>query len=461
MRIIKDLANSTSCLIITNKAGGGHIEAGKKIQNIIDKKNKTLPSDQKIQVKSVEILTNTFGNCLGKSMCNLWNDNQKKENIKLINFFLKIQKILNVVAAIPVFFSTLRLLWGKNITAIYNVQSIATSAIASAIRVMNFVNKHFFGNNTPITMYLVLTELPTERTSDFFDSIKVLSSNDRKILKLVTTKPLLKENETEEEFWKKNTGLDMENIIYDELPIRDAFIKQDLEHIQDIRWLQVKVNGKKEKKLINPFNDAKLKLSPDKKLYELELNKDNKVLFLMLGSQASFKATLDYVSQTIEWTNENLDENSQAHYLFVLCGGQASLMKASHDLVQNAKNENKLSPKLTVIPVSFQDDVQIAPILARANGSITRGGGLTAMELEKTATGQIFIHVVDNEAKAKVDPKTGEICNEDSVLKEGMSFHEGGNYLYLKKDKKARLITTNTIKQSLTHLFGPRKMVAA
>jgi len=455
MKIINDITFKQNCLILTNNSGGGHIEVAKQVQQEVDQKNKG--QSEKIHTVTHEILTGTFGSFIGKKIANAWNNNQKKENIKLINRSLKFHRLGNAGAAIPVFFTTLRVLWKNDIDTVINVQPMATSSIVKAVRVMNFVNHRFLKKNHVINVSILLTELPTERTTDFFKSIKELSKNDRKIVKLITTQPLLVNGQNEQNFWKKNTGLSLENITYDDFPIRKAFNALDVENIQDIDHLQVKFKGNDQKKFIDECTDSKLKTAKNEGLLQLDIQKNDKVFALMLGSQASFDATLSYVKNTIEWAQESLDEDADPHYLFVFCGrheeGQKqSLLKAISETVIEAKKNENYPPNLSIIPLAFQDDDQIAPILSRANVTITRSGGLTAMELLKVATGKVFIHVVDKQSQAQINEE-GKIINEEQILKKGMLFWEGGNYLYLKEEKNAQLITPSSSKKSLANIF--------
>lgn len=236
----------------------------------------------------------------------------------------------------------------------------------------------------------------------------------------------------------------------------------DKDTISTINRLELKADGKDQVGIIQGSCEN-LKCVRES-VFELDLQLTDKVLALMLGSQASFDATLEYVRNTIEWAKTSLEKDAPPHYLFVFCGRHNqgdpnSLLQATYKLVQEAKSKNP-SSNLVIVPLSFQDAEQIAPILARADMTITRSGGLTAMELLEVATGKICIHVVDKKSKAQIDEK-GIITNEEEILKQGMLYWEGGNEIYLKERKGARLMTPESLQKSLRDIFKASHSVPA
>ena len=71
----------------------------------------------------------------------------------------------------------------------------------------------------------IVTELPTDSVVHFFKPIKGLSRNDRSFLKLISTAPLLDENQTADAFWQKNCGLSENEVCYESFPLRPSFKK--------------------------------------------------------------------------------------------------------------------------------------------------------------------------------------------------------------------------------------------
>ena len=86
----------------------------------------------------------------------------------------------------------------EGVDQIVDTQPVGTFAIIKAIKLARKIT------GKPLKLEKIVTELPTDNVIHFFKPIKLLSSTDRSLIKLITTLPLLKENQTAEGFWKKN-----------------------------------------------------------------------------------------------------------------------------------------------------------------------------------------------------------------------------------------------------------------
>ncbi|MEX0961668.1 MAG: hypothetical protein WDZ28_02285 [Simkaniaceae bacterium] len=419
-------------LIITSSGGSGHLQAAKAKHLEIIKQN---PS---AKVIVVDILLDWIGKRIGRFFVNQWNQAQAEGNVSKLNRLISLQILQDFFFSTPIFFKTLFLLKQHKINHIIDTQPSLTSPIIKAIK---WVEKK---ENRKIKFEKILTELPTHYCFHFFDPIKNLSKKDKNTLRLVTSQPLLYPNQTQEAFWRDFCNLETENIDYQEMPLRPTF--KSLIQTKPLRAflnLPIQFHSEEEKELIREtLQKGHLTFLIEHEKIHITLSPDEKIFTLMLGSIPAEKKTLFYVNEiieTIKW--ESTKEKSYS--LFVFCNDHVprkrSLLKQVHDLVMKKQN---FPINLTVIPMSFQDDSVIAPLYYWSHMTLTRSGGLTAMELLAIAQGQICIH---SEAKDETKPN------------QGMPDWEYGNALYLQRKRGAKLLTTSCFgKQAKTLLLSEK-----
>lgn len=246
MNIISNFNKNDRCLIISNAAGAGHIQATESL------KVQLAASDLGIQTRVIEVYKSVLGNTIGGLVTNEWNEKQKKEKIPELNACLNYQWVDEWLLSIFSFFAFLREILKNDIDVVITTQPVGTQALVRAARVANFINQTFRNNYKTIDVYMVLTELPNKNTLNFLPSLKHLSNKDKSNFKLVTTHPLLGQGEQEADFWKTNAGLKMENVVYDQLPIRKKFSLLASKP-ENIETLQVKIASPRERALIEAF----------------------------------------------------------------------------------------------------------------------------------------------------------------------------------------------------------------
>lgn len=175
----------------------------------------------------------------------------------------------------------------------------------------------------------------------------------------------------------------------------------------------------------------------------INIEADDKVSTILLGSQPTEEATLKYLRNYIELTKQTAA--GENHLLFVFCNSHTrhknSLLKKVYHLIQKI---DKFPHNLTVIPMCFQNDDVISSLYYRSDATFTRSGGLTAMELMSVAQGQIWIHS---------EVRHGTADSEE--LGRGMPIWERGNATYLQHKKGARFITPETFIESCHSYFLP------
>ncbi|WP_194848556.1 hypothetical protein [Candidatus Neptunochlamydia vexilliferae] len=417
-------------LLITSSGGGGHIQAA-KAQAV-----EALSEDPTTEIIEKDILIDIVSKRLGKGFVFLWNSSQKRGNVKFLMFLLKNIPTADFLFGAFIFTRVLFLILKEGVDQIVDTQPIGTSAIIKAIKVARKVT------GKPLRLEKIVTELPTDNVVHFFKPIKGLSPNDHAFLKLISTTPLLRENQTAETFWQKNCGLSEREVCYESFPLRPSFKKLQklMPKTRERIPIKIQVGSAEEKFLIaNTIKRGTLHSEIYRDKIVVTIEPSDKVSTILLGSQPTEEATLKYVKNTIELMEEG--EASERHLLFVFCNSHTkhknSLLKRVHNVVQKA---TYYPFNLSIIPMCFQSDEVIATLYHRSDATFTRSGGLTAMELMSVAQGQIWIH---SETKHGLE------------IEKGMPIWEQGNATYLQEKKGARFITPETFFDSCAPYFLP------
>lgn len=421
-------------LLITTSGGGGHLQAAKALAI------KALSEDPTTEIIQKDIFIDIVSKLFGKGFVFLWNFPQRRGNVKFLMFLIKNTPTADILFAPVIFTKILYLILREGIDQIVDTQPIGTSAIIKAIKLARKITRK------PLKLEKIVTELPTDSVVHFFKPIKNLSPNDRSFLRLISTFPLLNENQTADAFWQKNCGLKEKEVCYESFPLRPSFHKYTNTERKHNKRVEIKihVNSTEEKFLIT---DTIKKGSLHSEIYRdniaITIEPNDKVSTILLGSQPTEEATLKYLKKYIEIMRRlGIDER---HLLFVFCNThhehRNSLLKRVHTLVQKAEHYPE---NLNIIPMCFQCDDVIASLYYRSDATFTRSGGLTAMELMSVSHGQIWIHS---------ETRHGTINRES--LGKGMPIWERGNASYLQEKKGARFITPETFFDGCIPYFLP------
>ncbi|MCB1107633.1 MAG: hypothetical protein KDK76_06025 [Chlamydiia bacterium] len=426
-------------LLITISGGGGHTQAA-KAQAV-----KALSENPNTEIIQKDILIDLVSKRLGKGFVSLWNFSQKRGNITFLMFLQKNVPTADIVFGTFIFCRTLYLLLKEGVDQIVDTQPVGTSPIIKAIKIVRKIT------GKPLKLEKIVTELPTDNVVHFFKPIKKLSPNDRAYIKLISTIPLLDNNQTAEGFWKKNCGLSESEVCYESFPLRPSFKKYlNTKRNQNERMrILIHVNSYEEKFLIADSikkGDIPSEIYRDKIAINIET--DDKVSTILLGSQPTEEATIKYLKQYIELMRYVASQ--ERHIVFVFCNSHTenknSLLKRIHTLLQKTTH---FPHNLNVIPMCFQSDDVIASLYYRSDATFTRSGGLTAMELMSVAQGQIWIHS---------EVKHGNAAGEK--IDKGMPIWERGNATYLQEKKGARFITPETFIDRCLPYFLPESSTA-
>ena len=428
MELINNLPVLGNLLFISNGCGGGHIQTVNSLEEQVRNDRSDLIS------KTIEVYKNSFGSYIGDKVIKTWSRQQKEGDVAALNNYLNYHWVERYVLSIITFVGFVVALLKNDIDVVVNVQPFALGALLSAIHVVNFIRRFFCCNKRePIKVLMVLTELPNAETKNFFPSIKNLRPSDQKLFTLYTTNPLLEPNQTEEEFWKTHCGLSMENICYDQLPVRQAFFKQ--KNQLPPNSLSVKVDSEKNQELtIECCKDPTVIKTEESLTFNLTNN--DRLLSIHLGGQACIPAATEYLLTRIKNQTPPLLEGKE--YIFILCGennGDDSLFSKITKIVK----ENEIPDWVHIVPLTHQTDEEIAPILARSDAAIIKSGGLTSMEVFTVPPKKIFIHSMCGK----------EISDQEEMIIHGMPVWEGGNARYLIAKQQASVVTSETIGENI------------
>ncbi|MCH9630572.1 MAG: hypothetical protein S4CHLAM37_05730 [Chlamydiia bacterium] len=425
-----------SILIITTSGGGGHLQAARA--KYLDEKSK----NPHVKIKVKDLLKEAGGKAFGRFMINVWDVAQRKGCVRTLEFWVNNVPIFDVLFGIPVFFQILYRLFRNDVDHVIDTQPLCLSSIVGAVRLYRFFSKK------TVVIEKFLTELPTNYATHYLKPIKKLRKKNRGLVKLVTTEPLLSDNETAESFWQKYCGLSESFISYGDFPIRPNFKKfQNKKLHKDTFPLHIRLKSPEEKSYFKDVlkkGGTKATIKNDN--LQINIEPSWKITTLMLGSQPTQEATLQYVKNFIDVINHESTKNKK-HVFFVFCSKKkfedVPLQKRIHELVMNMKDYPE---NLTIIPMSSQDDDVIAPLYFRSDATVTKAGGVTAMELIAAARGKIWIHhenTFNPFEKLLFDNPFFTLSSY-----KGMPKWEYGNATYLGEMKGAQMVTPETFLQA-------------
>lgn len=419
-------------LILTSSAGGGHIQAAKA------EAVKALAKNPDTIIIEKDIMIDCLGKITGKTLSYFWNFSQKKGSLLLLSFFSKNIPCIDIIFYLHIFFRILFTLVRNDVDQIIDTQPMGTLSIIHAIKwAEKFLNKK-------LVLEKIITELPTDKVIHFFKPIKNISKKNHRFIKLISATPLLDTDQTDGGFWKKHCGLSKRAVQYEAFPLRPEFTKYKNQKVKKNQRIKIKIelSSSEEKYLItNTIKKGNLKYTSGYNNILFYIEPTDRVATILLGSQPTEEATINYVKHYIMMTRKA--QANQRHLLFVFCNhhikNKNTLLKKIHDLIQNT---NHYPIGLNIIPMCFQNDEVIAPLYFRSDATFTRSGGLTSMELMTLAQGQIWIH-------SQIKYNTH---NEKKLCK-GMPIWERGNARYLQEKKGARFITPDSFNYVLSDFF--------
>lgn len=409
---------SKKILIITTSGGSGHLQAAEAIkQDILEK-------DPNTEIFLKELFLDFGFKYFGRLGIYVFNKSQKKGSVFCREFLVKMLFIADIVFYPKILITFFNFLYKHDFDEIIDTQPVGNSSLIQAIKIYNKIKKR------NLFLQKVIIDMPTKRSKHFFKSIKKLSDNNKKLIQIISFDPLLEDEKNETDFWQNNTGMPLESVKYTKYFVRKSFEKIKNENVKkDAFQIEINFNNFTDisKKILDLSSSKYLKFND--KAYFI-INKNDKLITILLGSQPAISATVNYVKEMIE-IMKNIDFLSD-HYLFVYLENEKIMFEHIVKLIQD---ESSFPKNLKIIPMSFQTEETIARLFFRSDITITKSGGATTIELLTVANGKTLIHS-DEENK---DP-----------LK-GIPYWEAGNALYLKNKRKAEFVNPKTLKNLIFH----------
>lgn len=382
------------------RSGGGHRTAkeGIKQQKIKEyaARGQALATHADYDITGEKVLSSValpFFGGLGDIGVNAWDEAQKKGDLKFLERYASFGWLAEILLYPIVYFRVKWLLQDLHVEPqfIVSTQAFCLNAI---MRAMQTVNKEKQWN---MHMHVYLTDMPSKKAIHFFPSIKKVTQDRdlRRMLTLHAPAPILKQGQSAQEFWRKYCG--KVNVITDEqFPIREAFLetealKERLE--QGVVEVKLKLNHPSETDILQAglTETASEAVEVDNSEITLQIRDQDKLAFLMLGSQPTTQSVLSWLHtfvKTKQGDEADLDTDLEnQRYLFLYCGvahtddTRNPLLDAVHAEIARLKEAGKLPTDLNIVPFTNQSADEIALLMARSDVSITRSGGATSMEL--------------------------------------------------------------------------------
>ncbi len=354
----------TKAQIWYNDGGSGHVRAAQDLANKIE------------AVAGSVILRNTLEHFthnrrVGNKMTGMWDNAQRSGDVEYQRWCYDHRYITDKLFHIPARLNAENLLLkeGALPERLILTSPMYLKEICIATIIANHKRRKQGEAVKSIDLYVNELAIPT--ASYYFDVIRSLSNDERKLLRLFAFPPSskdIKEKGSHEKFWQDLTKISADQVIYDP-PIREIFKNSEK---LPTPGTAVTVNLKAQCDLEEPF--LKANAEQDGNAYKFDIAADDKVGLIMLGGIPTEDAILDYIDQTIKIA-KNQSKPEGTNYLFIACGKPelGIYEKALEKLKEHTHSDN-----IKIIPFTGQDCKEI---FGRADITITRSGGLTSMEL--------------------------------------------------------------------------------
>jgi hypothetical protein len=353
----------------------------------------------------------TYLPIIGRFCAWCWNHAQQSGYVKWQILFGKLQVFAEKIFFLPTYFTIYWMLTSRN--KILPKKIVATaplflSAICQAVIRANQRTRH--QKMKSIDLYMV--EPPTDDARYYLDTIRNLSLEKKKLLRLFAGHPSeedCRRFQNEENYWIEKTGLNSAQIVFDP-PVKHVF-KSCLTLLPCPRdAVEIHLEGYRK-----PF----------------ELRSQDRVGLIMLGGIPTIDAVVGYVCAALLLP---LVSQSIQNYLFVACGNKSLGL---YEKVCELLTCHNVPPSLQIIPFLNQP---VEKIFGRADFSVTRTGGMTSLEIvelkkRKEDDKLILLHAQIHQARA-------QHLSQEELITQGIPLWEGGNARYLRKSVPDVVIVT-------------------
>ena len=471
-------------LIITSSGGGGHTNAAearkKELLDLgISEKEIDIIDLMGIYGKSANVQDGSgawvptyslFGLdplFSGAANTEKWNASQKEgteEAVRTLEHLVEMQPLAESMQADEVQRNLKDYLQKYNVQEVFNTQALSTPALCQAV--VDYNNSHV---SRKLNILTTVTDLITHRAEHFLSSLKNLTPDQQKILKMeIASAPMCDPGEKEEEFYKK---YDIpENLFVAKSPLKkvnDRLITEAKvgEYPSPVKQEYLKTPNEKELKEIlikasrgseSEYISSKLaNASVDKDDVTITKTLDDKLITITMGSQGS-NSVIEYMDQFADQFADQLldlkDIPKGNIYLCIAAGksGEGSLYEKVKTHAQEIMDSlpDNLKEHVKILPLAFQDAKHMASLLNNSDVLISRSGGMSSMEAEATngrnPNRKVYVH---SEAKLKYPenfPKHSYDATYEALMT-GTVKWEGGNAEYLLRNIGASLGSPETL----------------
>lgn len=371
------------------RLGGGHKTAKDAIQERLTReyaaKGQNLDTSADYDMTGDKILNAIwlpFIGRLGDKGADSWNNAQKAGNLSTLTRIASLGWIGELLLYPFIYFKVKHLFMQmkQEPRHIISTQAFCLNAIARAVLAVNKEK----GWNMHIDVHL--TDLPSKMATHFFPSVR-RATNDAKLQKLITLHaphPLVKSGSSEADFWRKHCGK-AHVVSSDVYPIRRAFLETKSlgeKLSKSETTISMKLNHENESKILDCGKE-----DTEAKTYEITVKKEDKVGFLMLGSQPTTESVRAWLHTFVEESRKQTQKKDREYYFFLFCGApekanaQNPLLESVRKEIECMQKQHTLPANVHIVPFTNQNADFIAHLMARSDLTITRSGGATSMEL--------------------------------------------------------------------------------
>ncbi len=399
-------------LIITTSGGSGHLQCAAAKMLEIQRK------DKDASFIYVDILR-AWHSPIGFMGALLYKFLQVRAWIGCLERLAKLSELATFIFWPKIFVIACIALFFRKAERVIDTQPLCSSATIKAIRLCNYFFK------TRIMLEKFFADMPTDQNRHYGKNIKRLSAADKKLLRIISPKPLLDKHASEEAFWQDFCGVGLKNVD-NEFFVREGF-KAYMEKKAPVKPFNVHIVEKDKRRkacLRRILEKGSSCYRENDGCFDFAIEPESLMLTMVLGTFPGFKAQKSYVDRIISHCNED----KKSFILFLYCNDE---MRA---WLLAVVNRATYPANLTIVAFSHQDDQVLGNLYFKSDVTITRSGGQTTQELLCTRKGRVYIH--------------SEAAKDENPLK-GIAFWEAGNARYLIKYLNGKIITPSILSELL------------
>lgn len=354
-------------LQLVSSGGSAHIQAG----NILKNQHQT-EYPQGINIETIDIMRSscTYIPRFGKWGSDAWDKAQREGNVEKQKSLIALQNVSDKFFYAPTYFTVLNKL--RSMDTVEKIELTVPNFLSAVCDAVNQFNREH-GTHHRIDLHMV--EPPTTEAIYYFRPLKRLNDNQRSIINLFALDPTETDLATfggsKQQFWSELSGLNADQVA-SKPPVDPDFTKNDMPKPGQQVTLTLNAQNDDEEQ----FLPKVAKRKEGSKTFEFDIQANDHVGLVMLGSVPTKQAILDYVQEAMCLAEMNAKaELDGTNYLFVACGkAEIGLYSEVLELIKNYPQ----SSQLKIVPFVGQP---VKRIFMRADFSITRTGGMTTQEI--------------------------------------------------------------------------------